>query len=61
MSKVKLHFGQVTIRLFLFDMGESLEHQTLKHVLLPFKYLSRRSGIFRETFKNVLKKQHAIE
>jgi len=61
MSKVKLHFGHLTIRLFLFDIGDSLERQSLKHGLLSFKYLSRQSGIFGKPLKNVLKKQHAIK
>jgi len=61
MSNVKLHFGHVTIRLFLCDIGDSLERQSLKHGLLSFKYLSGQSGIFGKPLKNVLKKQHAIK
>jgi len=43
---MKLHFGHVIIRLFLFDIGDSLERLLLKHGLLSFKYLSGLSGIF---------------
>jgi len=53
---MKLHFGHVTMRLLLCGIGDSLEHPLPKHSLLPFKYLSGQIEIFRETFKNVLKK-----
>ena len=55
MSKVKLHFGHLTIRLFLGGMGDSLECQLVKHGLLSFKYLSGKSGIIGKTFKNCFK------
>jgi hypothetical protein len=48
---MKLHLGHVTIRLFRFDIGDSLERLSLKHGLLPFKYLSGLSGIFLDIEK----------
>jgi len=61
MSKVKLHFGQLTIRLLLFDIGNSPEHQLKKHTSSSFKYLSRQCDILRNFQKNVLKKQYHIK
>jgi len=61
MSKVKLHFGHVMIRLFRLDIGGSLERQSLKHGPLPFKYFSGQSKLLGKLFKKVLKKQQAIK
>jgi len=60
MSKVKLHFGHVTIRLFLCDIGDSLERPLLKHGLSSFKYISRQNGIFKEPLEKDFKEQHTI-
>lgn len=59
---MKLHLGHVTIRLFLFDIGDSLERLSLRHGLLSFKYLSRQKGIFwdiKKCFKETT--NHKIE
>lgn len=59
---MKLHFGHLIIRLFLRDIGDSLERSSLKQGLLTLNIFSVPIGIFGETLKNVLKKvQHKTE
>lgn len=53
---MKLHFGHLTIRLFLGDIGDSLERQLLKHALSSFKYISGQTESLGKLLKTVSKK-----